>query len=254
MIKTWFVAAMACVLLGSTGTADAAEVKFLCPIAMRVVMADLIPQFERSSSHKVTIEYASVGVITDRIVKGDAADVAIVSVKQADDLSKQGKIVASSRTEVARVGFGMFVRQGAPKPNIGSVDALKRSLLAAKSIAYADPAGGGPSGIHMAGLIERFGIAAEIKPKTKLLPPGPAVAEAVAKGDAEIGFGVMSDRATSSGVDLVGPLPAEVQGYIDYAGGILTTSKQAEAARALVSFLSSPAGQSALKAKGFEPR
>ena len=254
MIKTWFVGAMASLLLVSSGIADAAEIKFLCPVAMRAVMADLVPQFERATSHKVTIDYATVGVITDRIVKGDAADVVIVSVKQADELLKGGKIIAGSRADIARVGFGMFVRQGAPKPDIRSVDGLKRSLLAAKSIAYGDPAGGGPSGIHMAGLIERLGIAAAVKAKTKLVPPGARGLETVAKGDAEIGFGVMSDAVAVAGIDLVGPLPGEVQGYIEYVGGILTSSKQTDAGKALISFLSSPAGKSILKAKGFEPR
>jgi molybdate transport system substrate-binding protein len=253
MNKTWLVGAITYALFVSA-TAEAAEVKFLCPVAMRAVMADLLPQFERATSHKVTIDYATVGVITDRITKGDAADVAIVSAKQADDLLKAGKIVAGSQTDIARVGFGMFVRQGAPKPDIRSIDGLKRSMLAAKSIAYGDPAGGGPSGIYMVGLIERLGIAAEVKSKTKHVPPGPRVLETVAKGDVEIGFGVMSDAVAVSGIDLVGPLPAEVQSYIEYVGGILTSSNQTNAGKALISFLSSPAGKSILQTKGFEPR
>src|SRR5512145_898822 len=207
MIKIVFAAVLASVLIVSTG-GEAADLKFFCPVAMRAVMADLIPQFERMSSHKVTVEYATVGAITARIVKGDAVDVAIVSARQADDLMKQGKIAAGGRADVARVGFAVFVRQGAPKPDVRTVDAFKRSLLAAKSITYGDPAGGGPSGIHMAGLVERLGIAAEVKPKTKLFPPGPRVMEAIAKGDAELGVGVASDTAASPGVDLVGPLPS----------------------------------------------
>lgn len=255
MTRTLFVAAMAGVLLASSGAvAAAAEITFLCPLAMRTVMPDLISQFERASSHKVAVDYATVGVITDRIVKGDTADVAIVSSQQNDELQKQGKIVAGSRADIARVGYGVYVRKGAPKIDIGSVDALKRSLLAAKSIVYGDPAAGGPSGIYTARLMERLGIAAEVKPKTKLLPPGDGVLEAVAKGDAEIGLGLTSQTAAVSGVQLVGPLPAEVQSYTEYAAGILATSKQAEAAKALISFLSSPAGQSSLKSKGFEPR
>jgi len=255
MMKTSLAAALACVLLGLTGTvAGAAEVRFLCPLAMRTVMAELIPQFERASSHKVTVEYATVGVITDRILKGDAADVTIVSKQQSDELQKQGKIVAGSRADVARVGYGVYVRKGAPKVDIQSVDALKRSLLAAKSIVYGDPAGGGPGGIYAARLMERLGIAAQVKPKTKLLPPGDTVLEAVAKGDAEIGFGLTSATAAISGVELVGPLPAEVQSYTEYAAGLLVTSKQAEAGKALITFLSSSAGQSILKSKGFEPR
>jgi molybdate transport system substrate-binding protein len=255
MIKTSLAAAIAGVLLVSTGTvAGAAEIKFLCPLAMRTVMPDLIPQFEQASSHKVTVEYATVGVITDRILKGDAADVAIVSRQQNDDLQKQGKVVAGGRADIARVGYGVYVRKGAPKADIQSVDAFKRTLLAAQSIAYGDPAAGGPSGIYAARLMERLGIAAEVKPKTKLFPPGDRVLEAVAKGDAEIGLGLTSQTAAISGVELVGPLPAEIQSYTEYAAGILVTSKQAEAGKALISFLTSPAGQAILKSKGFEAR
>lgn len=253
MMKASLAAALGCVLLGLTGTvAGAAEIKFLCPLAMTTVMSELIPQFERASSHKVTVEYATVGVITDRILKGVAADVTIVAKGQSNELQKQGKIVAGSRADIARVGYGLYVRKGAPKVEIQSVDALKRSLLAAKSIVYGDPAGGGPSGIYAARLMERLGIAAQVKPKTKLPPPGPTVLEAVAKGDAEIGLGLTS--ATAEGVELVGPLPAEVQSYAEYAAGLLVTSKQAEAGKALIAFLASSAGKSILKSKGFEPR
>lgn len=255
MIKASLAMAIALAGLVSTGTvAGAAEIRFLCPLAMRTVMPDLIPQFERASSHKVTVDYGTVGVTTDRILKGDAGDVAIVSGQQNDELQRQGKIVAGSRADIARVGYGVYVRKDAPKVDIQSVDALKRSLLAAKSIVYGDPAGGGPSGIYAARLMEWLGIASEVRPKTKLLPPGDRVLEAVAKGDAEIGLGLTSQIAAISGVDLVGPLPPEVQSYTEYAAGILTTSKQAEAGKALISFLSSPAGQTILKSKGFEPR
>lgn len=233
--------------------AQAAEIKCLCPVAMRAVMADVAPKFEQESGHKLTVDYATVGAITDRVLKGETADVAIVSVQQSEDLQKQGKILSGSKADVAKVGYGVFVRRGAPKPDIGSVEALKRSLLAANSIAYGDPTAGGPSGIYLAGLMDRLGIAADMKPKTKLLPPGGPVIEAAARGDVEIAFSVSSDIATTPGVDLVGPLPAEIQSYTRYAAGVVATSKELEAAKALIGFLASPAGQAALKAKGFEP-
>jgi len=253
MMKASLAAALGCVLLSLTGTvAGAAEIKFLCPVAMTAVMSELIPQFERASSHKVTVEYATVGVITDRILKGDAADVTIVSKGQSEELQKQGKIVAGSQADIARVGYGLFVRKGASKVEIQSVDAFKRSVLAAKSITYIDPATGAPSGIYAARLMERLGIAAEAKAKTRLGKPGAEGLEPVAKGDAEIGLGLTS--AAAPGVELVGPLPAEIQSYTEYAAGLLVTSKQAEAGKALIAFLSSSAGQSILKSKGFEPR
>jgi molybdate transport system substrate-binding protein len=254
MMKTSLVAALGCVLLlGLTGTvASAAEIRFLCPVAMTAVMFELIPQFERAFSHKVTVEYGTVGVITERILKGDTADVAIVSKGQSDELQKQGKLVAGSRVDVARVGYGLFVRKGAPKVEIQSVDALKRSVLAARSITYIDPATGAPSGIYATRLMERLGIAAEVKPKTKLAKPGVAALEPVAKGDAEIGLGLTI--AGVPGVELVGPLPAEIQSYTEYAVGLLVASREAEAGKALITHLTSSAGQSILRSKGFEPR
>ena len=252
MMKTSLAATFACVLSGVTATgAGAAEIKFFCPVAMTSVMAELIPQFQRESSHTVVVDFATVGVITDRIMKGDAADVAIVSKQQSDELHKYRKLAADSRPDVARVGYGVYVRKDAPKVDIQSVDALKRWLLAAQSIAYSDPAGGAPSAIYASRLMERLGIAAQVKPKTKLLPPGDSVPEAVAKGDAAIGFGLTT--AATSGVELVG-LPAEVQSYTEYAAVLLTTGKEMEAGKALITFLSSPAAKSILKSKGFEPR
>jgi molybdate transport system substrate-binding protein len=232
--------------------ASAADLKWLCPVAMKAAMADLVPQFERTSGHKVTIEYATVGVITDRLRKGEAADVAIVSAQQIGELQKEGKIVASSRADVAKVGFSLLVRKGAKKPDISSVDALKRALMAAKSFSYNDPAAGGPSGAYAANLIDRLGIAAAMKPKVKLLPAGGAVAGAVAKGEVEMGITVSSDAVAISGVEVAGQLPAELQSYTVYAAGIVTGSKQAVAGKSLIAFLSSPAGTSILKAKGFE--
>ena len=256
MIRRWLAVAICGALFAANGAnvASTAEIKVLSPLAMRGVMPNVAPQFERSSGHQLTIEYATVGVITERLLKGEAADVAIVSGPQMEELQKQSKIVAGSRSDIARVGIGVFVRAGAPKLDVGSVDAFKRMLLTTKSISYGDPAVGGVSGFHMAGLVERLGIAAELKPKTKLFPNSQAVLEAIAKGEAEIGIGLTSDTALISSVDLVGALPAEIQNFTLYAAGIPASSKQADSAKALISFLSSPAAQADLKAKGFEPR
>jgi len=240
-------------VMGGGSVANAAEIKCLCPVGMKVVIDDLVPQFERSSGHKVTIEYATAGVIVDRILKGESADVTIVTGRQNEELQKQGKIIAGSRVDVARVGVGVFVHTGSPKPDISSVETFKRSLLAAKSISYSDPVGGGISGIHMASVVERLGIAAEMKPKTKLFLNSKVALEALVKGDAEIGFGLTSDTGATLGIDLVGPLPTEIQSFTLYAAGIIASGNQAEAAKAMISQFSTPAGQAVLKAKGFEP-
>src|SRR5205807_8880224 len=166
-----------------------------------VGLPSLLPQFEKSSGHKVTVGYATLGDITKRLIEGEAADVVMVSPEQNEDLQKQGKLLAGSRVEIARVGFTVFVKKGAPKPDVGSVDALKRTLLAAKSIALGDPAAGGGAGVYTAGLMQRLGLAEEIKARTRLVRSGTEVAEAVAKGEVEIGIGVASDAAIIPGLD-----------------------------------------------------
>jgi molybdate transport system substrate-binding protein len=205
-----------------------------------------------SSGHKVTVAYGNAGAIAKRFQEGEAADLLINAEPFMDQLRAQGKILDGDRTIVARVGVGAFVRKGAAKPDISAVDAFKRAMMAAKSIAYPDPAGGGASGIYVAGLLERLGIAVEMKPKTKLFPPTEVLYASVASGEVEIGFNQISEILAQPTVELAGPLPSAIQNYTQFAPGIVTGSSQIDAARALVTFLSSPAAQTVLKAKGFE--
>src|SRR5436190_4707550 len=246
--------ALGLALFGITAgsTARAAEIKLLCAVALQPAMVALIPDFEKKSSgHKVTIAYGTAGAVADRVQKGEAADIVISSVPMIDRLQAQGRVVAGDRVIIAKVGVGAFVRKGAAKPDISSADAFKRSMLAARSIAYPDPAGGGASGIYVASLLERLGIAGEMKPKTKLSTLGTLYAS-VASGDVEIGFNQVSEILAQPTVELAGPLPPAIQNYTQFAPGIVTGSGQADAARALVTFLSSPAAKTVLKAKGFE--
>jgi molybdate transport system substrate-binding protein len=239
-------------LLGITGgiAAKAAEIKLLSAVALHPAFDALIPDFEKSSGHKVTVAYGTAGAVADRVQKDEAADIVITAVPMIDRLQAQGKVVAADRVIIAKVGVGAFVRKGAAKPDIGSVDAFKRAMLAAKSIAYPDPAGGGASGIYVASLLERLGIAAEMKSKTKLSTLG-ALYASVASGEVDIGFNQISEILAQPTVELVGPLPPAIQNYTQFAPSIVTGSNQADAARALVTFLSSPAAQTVLKAKGF---
>jgi molybdate transport system substrate-binding protein len=211
----------------------------------------LIPEFEESSGHKVTAAYGTAGAVADRVQKGEAADIVISSVPMIDRLQAQGKVVSGDRVIIAKVGVGAFVRKGTAKPDISSVDAFKRSMLAAKSIAYPDPAGGGASGIYVASLLERLGIAAEMKPKTKLSTLG-TLYVSVASGEVEIGFNQVSEILAQPTIELAGPLPPEIQNYTQFLPGVVTGSSQANAARALVTFLYSPAAKTVLKTKGFE--
>jgi molybdate transport system substrate-binding protein len=236
---------------GST-TARAAEVKLLSASALHPAIDALIPDFEKSSGHKITVAYGTAGAVADRVQKGEAADIVISSVPMIDRLQAQGKVVAGDRVIIAKVGVGAFVRKGSAKPDISSVDAFKRSMLAARSIAYPDPAGGGASGIYVASLLERLGIAVEMKPKTKLFPPTEVLYASVANGDVEIGFNQVSEILAQPTVELAGPLPPAIQNYTQFLPGIVTGSRQTDAARALVTFLYSPAAKTVLKAKGFE--
>src|SRR4051812_1928598 len=160
--------ALGLALLGNTAgnTAGAAEIKLLCAVALHPAFDELIPDFEKSSGHKVTVAYGNAGAIADRFQKGEAADLVINAAPLMEQLRAQGKLLAGDRIIIAKVGVGAFVRKAAPKPDMSSADAFKRSMLAASSIAYPDPAGGGASGVYMAGLLERLGIAAEMKPRT----------------------------------------------------------------------------------------
>ncbi|MBL6081931.1 substrate-binding domain-containing protein [Belnapia sp. T18] len=229
-----------------------ARIKVLCSIALQSAMDDLIPEFERSSGHKVTIDYANAGPVADRVQRGEAADVVISTVSLVDRLQAQGKVMAGALVVIARVGVGVFVRRGASKPDLSSAEAFKRSVLAARSIAYPDPAGGGASGIYMASLIARLGIAAEIAPRTKLAASAEALFAGVASGEVDLGFNQISEILAQPSIELAGPLPADIQNYTQFTPGIVAGSSQAEAGRALIRLLSSPAAQTVLKAKGFD--
>ena len=210
------VASCSLLLLAATpSSARAAEITLLGPASFRVLFPKLLPQFEKSSGDKVTAGYAPLGVITERVMKGEPIDVVIVSGKQNEELQKQGKLLAGSRVEIAQVGFTVFVKKGAPKPDLSSADALKRALLAAKSIAVGDPARGGGASLYTIGLLKRLGISDEVKAKSRLESSGTEIAEAVAKGETELGIGVASDLSLVTGIESVA-LPAEVQSYSLY--------------------------------------
>jgi molybdate transport system substrate-binding protein len=244
--------AMVIMAAGAPRGAAGAEIKVLTAGAFKQVLLALLPDFERTSGHKVTVENDTVGALTKRIAGGEVFDLAVLTPKAVDDLAKEGKFVAGSRASLARVGIGVVVKDGTPKPDISSVAAFKQALLAAKSVAYIDPAAGGSSGIYVAGLLDKLGIAGEVKPKAKLIPGG-AVAEHVAKGEAELGIHQISEILPVKGVTLVGPLPAEIQNYTVYAAGVGAHAKESDAAKALLKTLTSPAAAEVLKSKGMEP-
>jgi molybdate transport system substrate-binding protein len=252
MRMTLLALAIVVMAAGAPRGAAAAEIKVLTAGAFKQVLLALVPDFEQATGHKVTVENDTVGALSKRIEGGEAFDLAVLTPAAVTDLSAKGKFVAGSGQSLARVGVGVVVKEGTPKPDIGSVDAFKQALRAAKSVAYIDPAAGGSSGIYVAGLLDKLGLAAEVKPKAKLIHGG-AVAEHIAKGEAELGIHQISEILPVKGITLVGPLPAEIQNYTVYAAGLGANAKETEAAKALLKALSGTAAAAVLKAKGMEP-
>lgn len=245
-------AAVAFLLSAEPRAAAAAEIKVLSGSAVQFVMAELIPEFERTWGHTVVFEYGTVGGMAQRIHNGEAADVVIASGPQIAALENQHKVVAGSRTDLAKTGVGLFVRTGAPKPDIDTVEAFKRTMLAAKSIGWNDPAAGAPVSIYMLGAFVRLGIAEQMKLKTVVFKLRSDRFEAIARGDVELGFNQISEIVMAAGVDLVGPLPAEIQHYTLLSAGIVAVSTRQDAGRALLRFISSASALAVMKAKGFE--
>jgi molybdate transport system substrate-binding protein len=237
---------------GAPRAGAAAEIKVLTAGAFRQVVLALVPGFEKETGHKVKVENDTVGALTKRIEGGEGFDVAVLTPGAVNELAGKGKFVAGSRVNLGRVGVGVVVKEGAAKPDISSVDAFKKALLAAKSVAYIDPKAGGSSGIYVAGLLDKLGIAAEVNAKAKLIHGG-AVADHIAKGEAELGIHQISEILPVKGIALVGPLPAEIQNYTVYAAGLGASAKETDAAKALVKALSGPAAADVLKSKGMEP-
>jgi molybdate transport system substrate-binding protein len=227
----------------------AAEIKVLSGNGARGAIVELVARFERASGHKVNLEFHVNPEVKQKIEAGEAFDVAILNPPVLDDLIKQGKVVADTRAVIGRAGIGVGIRESAPKPDISTVAAFKRTLLNAKSVAY--PADGA-SGKYFVSLVDRLGIAAEMK--TKLRPmPGDYNVEVVADGDAELVVVVASRISGVRGVALVGRIPEELQTWIGFTAGVGTLSKQPEAARAMVRFLTSPQAEPVLKSMGIEP-
>jgi len=238
--------------LSAVPSSSAAEVKVLTAGAFKQVALALVPDFEKQTGNKVIVDNDTAGGLQKRIEFGEAFDVAIITPAIVDGLAASGKIVPNSRVNLATVLIGVVVKEGAPKPDIGSVEAFKNALLAAKSVAYIDPASGGSSGIYVDKLLERLGIADQVRPKAKLKKGG-YVADLIASGEAELGVHQISEIVPVKGAVLVGPLPKEIQNTTTYAAGLSAAAQNKEAAQALIKMFSGPAAASVFKAKGMEP-
>jgi len=235
-----------------TTVAGAAELKLLTAGAFKSTVVALLPEYEKTSGNKVSVENDTVGALMKRIEGGESFDVVVMTPETIDQLTGKGKVMSGSRTDLARVGVGVMVKSGAPQPDISTVEAFKKAVLDAKSISFIDPASGGSSGIYVEKLLERLGIADQVKPKEKLKQGG-YVADYIESGQAELGIHQISEILPHAGVTLVGPLPKEIQNYTVYAAGVGAGAKDNAAAKALIASLVGPSAQALFKSKGMEP-
>ncbi|MBM3356786.1 MAG: molybdate ABC transporter substrate-binding protein [Betaproteobacteria bacterium] len=229
---------------------EAAEVKVIAGGAFAPALRELGPQFERTTGHKLVIQYGILGTIKQQIEGGEEFDLVIVPAALLDGAAKQGKIAAGTRTEIARVGMAVAARAGSPKPDISSVDAFKGALLGAKSVTFPPE---GAVGVHLAKVFDRLGIVEEMKAKTKPQKNIEHVPQAVAAGEAELGFAPSTVLVSAGGVELVGPFPPELQTYIVFTMGVGSAARQPDAAKALINYLTTPDAVAVIRAKGFEP-
>jgi len=236
-------------MLALGGGAQGAEIRVLSTNGVRAVLEELGPQFEKATAHKLVIRFGPAADLKGQIEKGEAFDVAILTAAAIDDLIKQGKLAAATRADIARSGVGVAIKKGAFKPDLSTADSFKRALIATKSIAYV---GTGATGPNMRKIFERLAIAEEMKAKTKLLS-GIGAAEAISKGEAELGFTQVSEILGGEGVELAGPLPPEVQVYTVFPSAVGAGARDPAAAQALIKFLTAPAAAPVIKAKGMEP-
>ena len=237
-----------------TATANAAEVRVMISGGLTAAFNALVPEFERQTGNKVLVAYGpsmgtTVNAIPVRLDRGEPADVLIMVGYALGDLAENGKVIPDSRVDIVKSGIGVAVKAGAPKPDISSADTLKRALLAARSVAYSDSA----SGVYVSSeMFKKLGIENEMKDKARMIPATP-VGEIVAHGDAEIGFQQISELKPVPGIDIVGPLPADLQKITVFSAGIATASKEPEAGKALIKFLTSPAAAVETTKSGLDP-
>ena len=245
-------ALMAVFGLVTANVAQARELKVLTSVALTSVLDELAPVFEKTTGTKLKIDYNLIAAQRKRILEGESADVIILSRGAMQELQKLDKLAASDLVDVAGTPVSVAARAGVPKPDISTVDALKQTLLSARSIVYADPAKGGASGVYFARVLDRLGIAEQMQAKT-ILVPGAQAAEVVARGEAELGVAQGSEIVPVAGAQLVGPLPGEFASMTVFTAGIGAGSTLRAPASELITFLKGAEAAARFKAKGFEP-
>lgn len=233
----------------ATSAATSVELKVLSSLATKEAYLELVPQFERDTGTTVTTLWTGTADIAKRMAAGEVYDLVVTSSASHADLVAQGKIAADGLTNLARCGIGVAVRTGTPRPDVGTPDAFKRSMLAIPSVGYST----GPSGVYIEKLFDRMGIAAAMKSKTRQVPSGMAVGPFLAQGGAEIGFQQESELVHVDGIDYIGPLPPELQNITIFTAGVHAKAAHPDAAKALVRFLTTPAAAAVMKTHGLQP-
>lgn len=244
-------AALAMACLCGLQAAGAAEIKVLTAGAFKPIVLAVASEFERQSGHKLVVDNDTAGALLRRIGEGEAFDVAVLTPAAVKELVERKRIVSGTPIDLARTSVGVAVKQGAPKPDIATVATFKAALLEARKVAYIDPAAGGSSGIYFAKLLETMGIAEAVKAKAVLVPGG-LVAQKLVTDEADLAIHQISEILAVKGVVLVGPLPAEIQSYTTYTGGLGAASGQPEAAKSFLAFLGGDAAKRILTEKGME--
>lgn len=232
---------------------EAAEIKVLSAGAVRAIVTELADAFKKETGHTVTLSFGTVGVTKKKLESGEPADVVIMTDVAIDQAIGERLLVEGTRADIARTAIGVGVREGAPKPNISTDDAFKQAVLAAKSITYVDPAQGATSGIHLASVLQRLGIADTVKAKTRLVPGG-YPAELVAKGEVEMVLHQISEILPVKGVVLVGPLPKDLQKLTVYSAGLAAKAAAPEVGRAFIAFVTRPAFKAKFAQAGLDYR
>lgn len=248
LVLVLMTAGMAMTVMGPRAVL-AAEIKIISSVAMKGIVLEVAPAFEKASGHRVVAAWAGTEAVTRRIREGEVVDVVLIAAANIDSLTAAGKLVAGSRADVARSGIGVAVPAGLPRPDISSGEAVKRAVVAAGSVAYSS----GPSGFYLADLFARMGIAEQIKHKVKQTPSGVQVGEVVARGEADLGFQQMSELLHVKGIDYLGPLPPDIQHFTVFSAGLHATSTAPGAARALIRFLTSPEAGPVIRKMGMDP-
>ncbi|HUL00731.1 MAG TPA: substrate-binding domain-containing protein [Nitrospirota bacterium] len=245
-ISSGIVVALTAIL--TVTNVSAAEITVIASNAVKEAFSELVPNFEKVSGHKVKTIWGGTVDITQRIAGGEVVDIVIVPASGIDNLIKQGRLTGN-RVDFVRSGIGVAIRPGAPRPDISTGEAVKSSLLAAKSIVLSS----GPSSVYLAGMFQQMGIANVIKPKMKQLAPGLSVGEALARGEGDIGFTQVSEFLAVKGIDYIGPLPADIQHLTVFSMGLHKNAPSADAAKALIKFLTAPEAAPAIRKSGMEP-